>query len=205
MSKYVQKGWLLPLLLLGFVLFPNASLAHTGLVSSEPKESTVTASPVTEIKLKFNTTIEKVSKIELENSAGEPVELKETKYGTDTMTGLLAAPLPNDTYNVNWRIIGKDGHKVTGNYSFQVKVSEPLESAPPEPTQQQEPASESPAEPSSAASEPPASSAASELPVAEEASSTDNDQQLSGYILVAAGAIFVLFVILYVIKKRSKT
>lgn len=52
---------------------------------------------------------------------GKELEWAELKKEESKMIGVLAEPMENGSYVVNWTIIGEDGHPVEGTVSFSVQ------------------------------------------------------------------------------------
>ncbi|GGG14369.1 copper resistance CopC family protein [Paenibacillus abyssi] len=121
MNKYIAR---LAIVMFLIFLFPNTAWAHTGLQSSSPANAEVVTSEVDRIELTFNTKIEPLSGITVQDGNGEEIQLKKIETGKNSIVGLTEAPLQNGTYTVNWRIIGEDGHAINGTYSFIVQATE---------------------------------------------------------------------------------
>ena len=123
----------LSVLLLFSIISISAVSAHSVLVRATPKEGEQLDEPINTIKLTFNTKVEYGSTLFLVNSEGEEIE-PET---VDTMDGVLTAvfmdSLDSDTYQVNWKIIGADGHPIEDSYSFSIEAQENTETAPASP------------------------------------------------------------------------
>ena len=106
-----------------FVLaFVNSALAHTGLETSSPQNGEVIKEELREISLTFETKIEQGSTFELKNSNGNSIVVDEIVLNENKMVGNLPNPLENGEYQVNWNIIGADGHPIEGEFSFSVEV-----------------------------------------------------------------------------------
>ncbi|RFU66121.1 copper resistance CopC family protein [Bacillus sp. V59.32b] len=120
-----------------FLIFTNHSFAHTGLKDSSPKNQEIVTEELKTITLTFETKIELSSTFELGNSNGEPIPIDDISLNENQMVGNLSSPLDNGSYQVNWKIIGADGHPIEGKFSFQVDVptAEPPAEEPKEPEQ----------------------------------------------------------------------
>ena len=106
-----------------FVLaFVNSALAHTGLETSSPQDGEVIKEELREISLTFETKIEQGSTFELKNSNGNSIVVDEIVLNENKMVGNFSNPLENGEYQVNWNIIGADGHPIEGEFSFSVEV-----------------------------------------------------------------------------------
>ncbi|WP_256242230.1 copper resistance CopC family protein [Bacillus sp. V3B] len=113
-----------------FLLFVNNALAHTGLESSFPQEGDIINKELQQITLTFESKIEQSSTFELQNSIGETVPVENISLSENQMVGNLSNPLGNGEYQINWKIIGADGHPIQGEFSFSVDL--PVTKAPPE-------------------------------------------------------------------------
>ena len=101
-------------------MVPSVALAHTGLLLSNPTEGQIVTDEVKEIELTFKGHIQTLSKMVLDQDRKE-LEWAELKKEDTKMIGVLAEPLENGSYVVNWTIIGEDGHPVEGTVSFSVQ------------------------------------------------------------------------------------
>ncbi|WP_409298930.1 copper resistance protein CopC [Peribacillus sp. SCS-26] len=108
------------LIILGLMLilsFPAAAFAHTGLESSVPAKGETVKNELTEIRLDFETPIEKLSTMKLFKDQTE-IGLGEVKAAGSKLSGALKQPLQNGNYRVEWKIVGEDGHTIEGEYDF---------------------------------------------------------------------------------------
>ncbi len=114
--------------------------AHSHLGGSSPADGEVVTEPLTEITLEFDGHIEQGSFIGVTTTEGQAIELQEIIIEGDTLTGVVAQPLSNDGYRVNWNIISADGHPLEGEFSFTVdaEVQEIVEEETVEPTEKEE-------------------------------------------------------------------
>ncbi len=55
------------------------------------------------------------------DSNKQEIKLDKVLLKEKVMTGILSQPLSNGTYEVQWTIVGEDGHPIQGKYSFSVK------------------------------------------------------------------------------------
>lgn len=96
--------------------------AHARLVSATPgPNGTVVATR--SISLTFSErTVAAFSGFDVVNAVGEKVPVQ-TSMADDgkTLTGALARPLAAGAYRVDWRIASRDGHRMTGSYTFSVR------------------------------------------------------------------------------------
>ncbi|MFC4807802.1 copper resistance CopC family protein [Paenibacillus sp. GCM10023250] len=117
----MKLGAGLLLLLIALFALPTAASAHTELKSSSPADGeTVTKAP-SDIQLTFATTIQPLTVLKVTDGEGKAVAVK-SAAGENAITGTFEQPLENGTYQVDWRIIGEDGHNISGSYAFTVAV-----------------------------------------------------------------------------------
>ncbi|KGR75635.1 copper resistance CopC family protein [Ureibacillus sinduriensis] len=118
-----MKKILLATFVFVFATATNA-FAHTHLGSSTPEEGQVVTEQLSEITLNFEGKIEQSSSFELSTMEGQSISIEEITINEGIMTGTVANPLENGEYQVEWSIIGADGHLMEGEYSFTVNVPE---------------------------------------------------------------------------------
>jgi methionine-rich copper-binding protein CopC len=111
----------LSILFVLLLAFSSSVSAHTGLKSSSPADGETVTESVQEIHLEFETAIEKGSTLSLLDKSGAEVSLKDVELAENKMKAAIKEPAENGLYNVNWRIVGEDGHLIEGNYSFNVQ------------------------------------------------------------------------------------
>jgi len=98
-----------------------AALAHAKLVGSQPAANSVVSPAPAQVRLQFNEPLElPFSKIKLVDDKGAVVE--PSKLAADPKALVAATPsLHAGAYRVQWTTVTRDGHKVKGEFSFQVK------------------------------------------------------------------------------------
>jgi methionine-rich copper-binding protein CopC len=116
----MKKLLLIPLFF--FLLFVDNVFAHTGLESSTPQNGDIVTENLEQITLTFKTKIEQGSTFELNNFLGETITVENMTIAENQLTGHLSKPLENGEYNVNWNIIGADGHQIDGKIPFTVNL-----------------------------------------------------------------------------------
>lgn len=190
------------------LMFPLAASAHSKMTASVPAADSVADSPVTEIFLEFNTSIEPVSSLTVKNESGEEITVQDVQVSGATLTGKLAAPLPNGAYTVEWKIIGADGHAVNGSYAFSVNVPQPAEQAAETPAASEAPApSAAEPEPSAASSAPvsaPVAATAAEAQAGSDAGSSAGASQNTGIYWIGAAVIVLVAVIIVALRMGKK-
>ncbi|MEK3992952.1 MULTISPECIES: copper resistance protein CopC [Robertmurraya] len=117
-----------------FIGFVNNTFAHTGLESSIPQNGQVIKEELKQITLNFETKVEQNSTFELKYSNGDTIPVENITLSEFQMVGSLINPLENGTYQINWKIIGADGHPIEGELSFSVDV--PVSETAPENTEE---------------------------------------------------------------------
>lgn len=108
------------LLLISVMMFQITASAHSYLKSSYPEQTSTVNEEVQELQLNFEGGIEATSKVEIYDSNGGLVAIDEVIVVSPTITVHLNEPLVTDDYEVNWYIIGEDGHGTDGQYSFTI-------------------------------------------------------------------------------------
>lgn len=107
-------------------VYGQASLAHAGLVSSEPGRRAVLTVPPKEISLCFNENVEaKFSAVTLSRGDEAMVSLGEIQTDPEAPACLvvpLISPLGNGSYTVKYRVLSVDGHVVDYGYGFKLKA-----------------------------------------------------------------------------------
>ena len=107
-------------------LVAGTALAHATLVRSDPAPGSHIQVPPTSLRLEFNETVSaRTSRIEL--VAPDSQRLFLTVHGDSANAKVLVATVPplasQGLYVVDWRLVGPDGHAVTGSYSFTIDSS----------------------------------------------------------------------------------
>ena len=115
---------------------PTNALAHAGVVGTSPVQAQVLTSMPGEISITFSEELltiegEEVNTISLSAFDGPPVELGEIKIsGTTLSATLLPGEYGSGVYEVFYRIVSADGHKVSDSFTFSVNapalISEPV-------------------------------------------------------------------------------
>jgi methionine-rich copper-binding protein CopC len=104
--------------------FAGAALAHSKIVSSTPADKAAVAAPSV-ITATFNETFTPaLSGLELKDAAGKAVKTNVVRPNPPNAKQLAispAAPLAKGAYRVDWHIVGGDGHRVTGAFTFTVR------------------------------------------------------------------------------------
>lgn len=125
-----KKERILSLFLIAVVLFsllsvPSVIDAHAYLEQSFPaQESRLTEAP-SEIRVKFTEGINpNVSRLILQNEAGEEIEAQQQANGDDGLI-LELPPLEHGIYKVVWQVLSVDTHVTDGSFRFSIGVELP--------------------------------------------------------------------------------
>lgn len=113
------------------LLFSNNALAHTGLESSTPAQWSTVTEKLNDITLSFLTKIEETSSFTLTNSSDEEIEVEDITVNDHLLTGNVTESLANGAYQINWKIIGADGHPIEGVIDFVLDAPEEVETVEP--------------------------------------------------------------------------
>lgn len=101
-------------------LAASEAAAHARLLKSSPAESATVASPKA-LHLEFSEALEpRFSAVTLMTSAGKPVAVA-SKASGKVIDATPKAALAPGGYMVMWSIVSADGHKMKGQYLFNVK------------------------------------------------------------------------------------
>ena len=114
-----MKPFLLSILAVFLLFVPNAA-AHTLLDATNPEDGSTVTTELQTISLTYSGKIEEGSTFKVLASDGTEMTIDSTTVKDGMLTGQLSAPLPNDTYKVEWNSISQDGHPLTGTFSFTV-------------------------------------------------------------------------------------
>ena len=117
----LKKTFLAALLLAVSLSAPSVN-AHTHLLSTNPANGAEVTTELSSISLTYDDQIEKGSFFDVTSSEGQNMTVDTFTVEDRVLTGSLAQPLANDSYTVAWRVISKDGHPQTGEFSFTVNV-----------------------------------------------------------------------------------
>lgn len=102
----------------------SVAYAHAKLEASVPKANAIVAPAPAEVRLQFNEPLEMAfSKVKLVDGKGvsiQPLKVDLDKANAKVMVASLPTLVPG-AYRVQWTTLTRDGHKVKGEFSFQVK------------------------------------------------------------------------------------
>lgn len=114
----------LPLLVsfvFSLLLWINSAAAHTHLSTSQPGNGANLSESPKEISLNFTGPVRPL-KIQLSNEFGKNFELgfKRSKQASKAFSWAVEE-LDAGNYQIDWAVIGEDGHKMTGKVDFTLK------------------------------------------------------------------------------------
>ncbi|MGY8897500.1 MAG: copper resistance CopC family protein [Paraglaciecola sp.] len=115
------KAKLLNILALICALLSAQVSAHVHLSKTFPVAESESVTPPEKLKLGFSAEV-KVIKLKLTESSGNTVDFgfKPALQSAKSMEWSLPM-LSSGNYQVDWTVLGNDGHKMSGNYAFVVK------------------------------------------------------------------------------------
>lgn len=134
--------WCAQILLLAVTLVlvsPEPAMAHLGLRRSTPAHGAHLAAAPRELRLTFTEAVEAaVARLRLVGPSGAEVSISELRQPGDSGQVIVAdvlGPLVGGVYNLEWQVIGKDGHPVRGTISYVVApgatgLADPAAAAP---------------------------------------------------------------------------
>lgn len=118
-----------PRTILAGVLFllawgPVAGWAHVFPAAAEPRVGVTVSAPPTVARISFDGALEPVfSTLRVQDAAGRQVDRGDCRVDPSDPTVLLVGlpPLTPGTYRVLWSVVGRDGHRTEGDYTFTVE------------------------------------------------------------------------------------
>lgn len=112
------------LLLISALLINTTAYAHTGLKSSIPEDKAVLKQAPDTVTLEFHSAVH-LLKLQLVNDKDE--ELKLDFQPKSEAAARFSQPLPGlkaGNYTVKWISMGKDTHKISGEFSFELNTGD---------------------------------------------------------------------------------
>ena len=98
--------------------FATTALAHTHLQGSVPADKSRVAAPAA-IELNFSEAA-RVTALTLQKGSEEPVALKGLPAKAAAQVSVPVTQLSAGDYVVTWRVVGDDGHVMSGKFGFTV-------------------------------------------------------------------------------------
>jgi copper resistance protein C len=112
------------LAVLTLALLSNLAVAHSGLKHSMPANGAMLNQLPEELMLEFTMPV-KLIKVQLMEQSGEAIKLINKPSKNFETTFNIALPmLDAGSYKVKWLTMGKDAHKMKGDFSFMLHPAE---------------------------------------------------------------------------------
>ena len=103
------------------------AVAHGGLKGSFPAAGSKITTPLTEIRLDFTEAPELAfTSVEIRGPSGAVVQTGVPSVAGTSVHFRLKAELPSGLYRVTWKTAGRDGHPITGVFTFSMLVADTL-------------------------------------------------------------------------------
>ncbi len=110
--------------ILALMLVPVGANAHAGVVSVSPAQDQVLMSMASEISIQFSEELltisnQDVNTLSLTELDGPPIELENIRVeGEFLKAGIPTGDYAPGTYEVTYRIVSADGHKLSDSFTF---------------------------------------------------------------------------------------
>ncbi|BDH63592.1 copper resistance protein CopC [Ureibacillus massiliensis] len=114
---------LIAIILFSITQFSTAN-AHSVLENSTPGDGEQLSETINRIELSFNTRIENGSTLTLVNDTGDVINPSSHEINDNMLVATFEDSLEPGSYQVNWKVVGADGHLIENQYSFTIKESE---------------------------------------------------------------------------------
>lgn len=118
---------LLLIVLAPIVGLASPALAHNSLVSSDPSDGATLTAPPTSVTMVFakDVPLETLT-VTLTDPTGSRTDLAGSVHGATAVEVVTPlAPLVDGAYSLRWRLVGPDGHAITGRVQFTVAAALP--------------------------------------------------------------------------------
>jgi len=103
---------------------PDVSSAHPALVTSSPRSGEVVASAPKELVLRFNEPIEAsfthIELLDATNTRRDVHGLRSNAQDPNSVAVTLPT-LVSGAYKARWSVVGRDGHRIKGEFTFTVR------------------------------------------------------------------------------------
>lgn len=125
MILHIRKTctFIFALLLLTFIPIATVN-GHSVLEKATPEDGEKSEASIDHIELFFNTKVEIGSTLHLVNRRGEKIEPNSITITDNVLEASFSENLSPGTYQVNWEILGADGHIIEDQYSFTIEEQE---------------------------------------------------------------------------------
>lgn len=103
-----------------FIILPGAAYGHSVLEESDPADGDQLEQGIKIMELSYSTKIENESTLSLRSEDGQEIQPSSVDLNDNVMSASFDESLRPGVYDVNWNIIGADGHPIDGQYSFSI-------------------------------------------------------------------------------------
>lgn len=185
------------LFILMLTVFPQLTSAHTKLQTSSPEPNATVVEEIKEVVLEFNTEVEPLSSFKIKMEDGTELKVGNKEIKDHRIVGTFDEGIPNGVYTVEWKIVGKDGHPIKGDFSFTVDV--PVDRAASESTKPTAENSPAPTELSPTPTTEPSQAQEDQTSLGD----TAQESNKAG-LWIAAGVVIVALIVIIFVAKRKK-
>ena len=104
-----------------WLVLPTQAFAHAGLTGTTPKDGQTVQGEVSNIELTFSEAV-RVTLVKVRrDAASQAVDTKSELPATFAQRVEVAVPaLPPGDYDTQWTAVSRDGHVISGSFSFTV-------------------------------------------------------------------------------------
>ncbi len=102
------------------LFFATSALAHTSLKTSEPEAGAMLMSSPEKLTLNWGSAVNPIS-VKVKDASGQPVDFSfsPSSEASESFSWSLPSLKPGQ-YTVSWVAMGKDAHKIQGDFGFMV-------------------------------------------------------------------------------------
>lgn len=104
--------------------WPRAAWGHALPNHAEPRVGATVAVSPTHVRIRFDDALKPaLCTLRVQNGSGQQVDQRDGHVDpSDTRLLEVSLPsLPPGTYRVIWNVVGRDGHRSEGNYTFTIR------------------------------------------------------------------------------------
>ena len=110
--------------ILTLALLSNLAIAHSGLKHSTPANGAMLNQSPENLMLEFSMEV-KLVKVQLTDQSGVEIKLiKKPSKNFETNCSIALPMLDTGSYKVKWIAMGKDAHKMEGDFTFMLRAPE---------------------------------------------------------------------------------
>ncbi|MCG1010898.1 copper resistance protein CopC [Salinicoccus sp. ID82-1] len=111
---------LLAVVSLSFIVLPGTVYGHSVLEESEPADGDQLEEGINNMELSFSTKVENGSTLSLISEDDQKIQPSSVDIDDNVMSAQFEESLSPGEYDVNWEIVGADGHPIEGQYTFSI-------------------------------------------------------------------------------------